>query len=101
MSDELTAALFSPHVNKTFRITAEEEAFDAELIEVKGIRSDTERSDKSPFALLFRGPKGLICEQQIMTISNDGAGEYALFMVPVGPDPDHESRGILYEAVFT
>ncbi|MEM8997724.1 MAG: hypothetical protein AAGF23_23275 [Acidobacteriota bacterium] len=101
MSDELSAELFSPYTQQTFRITAGGEAFDAELVEAKGIRSDTERSDKSPFSLLFRAPEGLVFEQQIMTVAHDGAGEHEIFMVPLGPDPDHESRGILYEAVFT
>lgn len=101
MSDELSAARFQDCLDQSFQVTAGEDTFEAHLVEVAGIRSDTERDDRSPFSVVFRGPEGQAVEQQIMKINNPTLGEHLVFLVPVGPDRDHESRGILYEAIFT
>lgn len=102
METELTADLFKPLEGQTFRIHVQEgEPVNAELIEVRGLQGDTVRADKSPFSLLFRGPADAPLQQSIFAIEHGDLGELHLFLVTVGPDPDHDGRGMLYEAVFT
>lgn len=101
MSAELSAAVFEALLNESFRLTLGDEAIEAELIQVRGLRSDTKRADRSPFSILFRGPEGVSFDQQIVGVEHAKLGQQQIFLVPIGPDPDHESRGMLYEAVFT
>ena len=101
MSAELSAESFRRCLNQGFRFKLGDELLDVELIQVSGLTGDTKREDRSPFSVLFRGPADWVFEQQIVSVENDTLGSHDIFLVPIGPDPDHQERGMLFEAVFT
>jgi hypothetical protein len=50
-----------------------------------------------PFTLTFVGPLQPVLPQRIYHMEHAAVGEFALFLVPVGPS----AQGMQYEAVFT
>lgn len=100
---ELNSAAFGARLNETFRLSApdakDSETVEIELVDVRGLKGDTPRDDRSPFSLLFRGPEGLALEQAIYRFENDEMGAMDLFLVCVGPDS--EDRRMRYEVIFT
>lgn len=100
---DLNADAFRARVNETFRLSApgieDSETVEIELVDVRGLKGDTPREDRSPFSLLFRGPEGLALEQAIYRFENDEMGAMDLFLVCVGPDPD--DKQMRYEVIFT
>lgn len=100
--ETISADAFRAQLNQTFDTeTHEGQSVQLELREAVGLKGDTLRGDKSPFSVLFRGPAEPTLDQQTVSLKNDAMGELLLFVVPLGPDPDHDERGMLYEAVFT
>lgn len=53
-------------------------------------------ASRQQFSLLFRGPSTPQLTQGLWELDHDGMGEFALFLVPLGPD----AEGPRYEAVF-
>ncbi len=98
---ELSAEAFRQHLHTPFRIThAEAEGhIDAELIEVGEVNSHTQRTDRTPFSLVFLGPENAPLEQSIYHLTHDAMGEMDLFLVTVGPGA--EDPRMRYEVVFT
>lgn len=94
----LVAADFEPHVGTAFRLEVDEGTLlELDLIEVTGGAGDEDRdAHRLPFSLIFRGPKGTVCEQQICPLEHSEMGAIDLFLVPIGPDDE----GMRYEAVF-
>ena len=99
--DKISAESFREQLNKPFSLKVQDGTVDLELREVRSLGGDTPREDKSPFSVLFRGPSDFVFEQQIVELENDGMGNLALFVVPLGPDLDDKEKRMLYEAVFT
>jgi len=97
--DQLSAETFHECLHQTFRIRAGEETVEAELVEVRGLKSHTRREDRQAFSVLFQGPMDKPLEQSIFRLENDTLGELDLFLVTLGPDAD--GNGMIYEAVFT
>ena len=55
-----------------------------------------ELPSRTPFSLLFRGPRTQELIQRTFVVRHDVIGEFLLFIVPVHAD----DRGFLYEALF-
>jgi hypothetical protein len=94
MIDRLTKAMFAENLQTTFQIQlTPTETLELTLIELREGRS-TARQEQ--FALLFLGPLAILLEQRMWPIQHATLGEFDLFLVPVGRDP----QGMQYEAVF-
>lgn len=102
MSIDVEKKAFDPLVGDRFSIhTGAGEALAAELIEVVGVKGDSEH--REPFSVLFLGPEEPILTQRIYEIEHAKLGRQSIFLVPVGPPSGKlkDRKGILYEAVFT
>lgn len=87
---------FHPHKGQKLACTLHEQVGEAEVTEVNE-RSTPANSDRQPFSLLLRMPKGETINQGIAKLQHPDRGELELLVVPVGEQEGH----ILYEAVFT
>jgi hypothetical protein len=99
MLDKLTCSVFEECLDTTFRIgTGTGETVNMVLIKATSLKSDKgpQAPKRDPFSILLRAPGGTSLEQKIYEIKHDQIGEFALFLVPIGPD----DKGMLYEAVF-
>ena len=94
----LDASMFSPWLNQTFCIQADEGTLETALIEVteKDYRYGMPEAKRKPFCLVFRGPKEKGLEQGTYKVEHAKAGSFDIFLVPIGPD----EKGLCYEAVF-
>ncbi len=102
MSIELERDTFDPLVGDPFQIhTGAGEALAAELVEVVGVKGDSDH--REPFSVLFLGPEEPVLTQRIYEVEHAKLGRQAIFLVPVGPPTGKLKgrKGILYEAVFT
>jgi hypothetical protein len=98
MLDKLDLDSFKNHLNTSFKVSVEGDSVDLELIEATESGGETTPdSNRKPFSLLFRGPRGVNLEQQIYALDHPKAGKLEVFLVPVQPD----DKGPCYEAVFT
>lgn len=88
---------FATHVKKTFKVTAEAIAFEAELIEVAPTGGTLGPTGRTPFSLVWRGPDTAEPLQQVYRVEHEDVGVLDLFLVPLGPD----DQGMKYEAVVT
>jgi hypothetical protein len=104
MDEPLTSELFAPHVGETFEVApAEGDPFEAVLASCDettyGAREDWLKSiSRVPFSLVFHAPGGELLPQQTFTVRHQQLGEMAIFLVPLGPQPD---GAMAYEAVFS
>ncbi len=103
MLERFTSETFTPHLHRTFRVSADSAtALDLTLIEVTELGSGSGRGNEAaagrvPFSLVFRGPLQPVLPQRTYRVEHDGIGAFDLFLVPIGPD----AEGMRYEAVFT
>ena len=97
MPDRMTESAFSQLKGEKFQIDREsDDSVDVELIEVQGLKRQSEGSVRDSFSIVFRGPEEAVLQQGTYAIHQATLGEFALFLVPVGMD----EAGALYEAVF-
>lgn len=100
MLDQLTIESFEPHVGSSFWAVFDN-GHKVELrLERVGrvMESEAARLHRTAFSLYFLGPKSIKLPQQIYTIAHDSFPEpQGIFLVPVA----EETRGFVYEAVFT
>lgn len=102
MTDQPTGDMFAQRLNDTFRIRVDESTcLDLELIEVTPLpvrspRRGSAPPARTPFSLVFRGPKDPLLSQRIYRFEHESLGDLDIFIVPIGPDDE----GVLYEAVF-
>ena len=89
--EALTAADFAPLLNERFRISADEQSFDTQLIEVTEI--PREPGGRAPFSLVFQGGSDPPLPQRIFRVEHERLGALDIFLVPIAADR--------YEAVFT
>ena len=101
MLETFTLATFSGRLGETFRLRADAaHMIDLELLEATdlGERSaPIEQRKRTPFSIVFRGPRNVVLPQQIYRVEHDAIGAFELFLVPIGPD----QSGMRYEAIFT
>ena len=95
MSDNLNSAAFSACLHTRFDMSSRPDGppLQLELISVTE-RHDSPRLEQ--FSLIFRGPATPLLAQGMCPMVHEKLGNVALFLVPIGPDPE----GMLYEAVF-
>jgi hypothetical protein len=89
--EALTTADFAPLLHETFRISADDWAFDAELVEVTEI--PREPGGRAPFSLVFQGGPSPPLPQRICRVEHERLGALEIFFVPIASNR--------YEAVFT
>ena len=96
LSEKLTKAAFSEHVNTKFRILDKETptVIEAQLVDVEERGSSKEIQQ---FSLLFKGPKEPLLPQKTYSIEHESMGDFDLFIVPIAADETSAS----YEAVFS
>jgi len=87
----LTTADFAPLLHQIFRISVDDRAFDAELVEVTEI--PREPGGRAPFSLVFQGGPRPPLPQRISRVEHERLGALEIFLVPIAADR--------YEAVFT
>ncbi len=100
MLGELKSSDFATLVGERFEIRFNEEVrLEAELLKVEALGGEAD-VDGRPFSVIFRtGQQGAYFPQHIYHLAHPKLGELALFLVPIGPD--RETKGMLYEAVFS
>ena len=98
MLEKLTKEDFSRHAGATFRLeTSPGATVDVTLVETKDLSLGNEAaSRRSPFSLLFRGPRSPVLPQHIYALDHPELGRLEIFLVPVREDRD----GVEYEAIF-
>jgi len=97
----LTCADFAGRVGETFDLTADGAAVHpvelveaAESTEIGGQGPDGQT--RNQFSLVFRGPASPLLPQGTYVLTHAELGELALFLVPIGAEPE----GVRYEAAF-
>jgi hypothetical protein len=97
MLETLTKDNWTKYVGESFPITAgNSDTFNLKLTEVTGY-GNRQGGNREAFSILFCGPLQPVLPQSIYRFEHDDFGELAIFLVPIGPQPD----GMGYEAVFT
>ena len=94
MTEEMSAEMFSKHLNTIFRIPVPEaEALELELITVEEFPPSP---NQERFSLIFRGPLDRGVYQGVYDFEHDALGTISIFVVPLSQKED----GVRYEAVF-
>jgi hypothetical protein len=94
MLGSLTVDSFVPHVGSPFQI--ELSPGQMMIVELSDAQLIGPSSARSPFRLLFRGPRHPILPQRIYRLQHAVMGPLDLFFVPLGP----EGGRMRYEAIF-
>ena len=89
--EALTSAEFAQLLNERFRISADDQSFDAVLVEVTEI--PRQPGGRAPFSLVFQGGPNPPLPQRIYCVEHGQLGPIEIFLVPIAVDR--------YEAVFT
>jgi hypothetical protein len=95
-------ATFTPHLNSSFRIHAEQGATDVKLIKTLDLKANQRGAHRMVggecFSLTFLGFGRQSLEQQTYTVEHSSLGKFEMFLVPV-----HENRrgAQHYQAIFT
>lgn len=99
MLESFTIDTFALHEGETFTMQAGDSELELRLDEVTPLREpggDGSRR-RRPFSLVFVGPASPAYEQRIYGLRHPHIGEFELFLVPIGPNPE----GMRYQAIFT
>ena len=103
MLETFTVGTFAPHLGARFRIRPDGlEPVEVVLIEATALGGGGGGTGggpgrRTPFSIVFRGPRTPLLPQRIYPMEHDAIGTFDLFLVPIGPDQE----GMRYEAVFT
>ena len=103
MLETFTASTFAPLIGQAFRVSiGPAGVLELTLIEATEHRprsgpNAAAANRRTPFSILFRGPKDLLLPQKMYPFEHPAIGAFDLFIVPIGPD----AEGLLYEAVFS
>ena len=96
MIESLTKSSFRAHLGTPFRLVAPDgrrlRATLSEVNDAPGAQADAEGS----FSLIFEAPADAPRVQQTYTVEQEGAGQFALFLVPTAVT----EGAVEYEAVF-
>jgi hypothetical protein len=93
MLDDLRREQFIPYLNSQFQVGTGAEPITLELTEVSELRSSRHNE---AFSLVFRGRNDQYLPQAMYRFQHSQLGEFDLFIVPIGQDP----QGFYYEALF-
>ena len=98
MSDMQTEAEFSKHVNTKFRLLVEAPVpIELTLLSVTPRKIEpNEQAGMERFSAMFMGPREIFLPQQTYRVSHPEMGEFDIFLVALGQDPE----GFRYEAVY-
>jgi hypothetical protein len=98
MSDMQTEAEYSRNLNTKFRLLVDApQPIDLTLVEVTPRKVDsTEEQGMERFSAVFMGPREILLPQQIYRVSHPDMGEFDVFLVALGQEPE----GFKYEAVY-
>jgi len=98
MSKKQTEAEFTKHLNTQFRLLAEApRPIDLTLVSVTPRKIEAqEQADMERFSAIFMGPPDIFIPQQTYRVSHPEMGEFDIFLVALGQDPE----GFKYEAVY-
>jgi len=101
-SEALARSTFARHVGEPFHIDLGVSGRPAlQLFKVRDLGASSKSAaagidDERRFSILFRGPVDRPLGQETYHFEHDGIGRFALFIVPMRPEPD----GRYYEAIF-
>ena len=98
MSNMQTEAEFSKHVNTKFRLLVEAPVpIELTLVSVTPRKIEANEPDgMERFSAMFMGPLEIFLPQQTYRVSHTEMGEFDIFLVPLGQEPE----GFRYEAVY-
>jgi hypothetical protein len=95
---ELTHETFANELGSPFQLKYGADApLRLELIEATAATPSAVGARRTPFSLLFRGPRQPVLPQKIYRLAHERLGRLEIFIVPLGPD----GEGMTYEAIFT
>jgi hypothetical protein len=95
---ELTHATFAEELGSPFQLDwGAAKPLKLELVEATELAPASVGMRRTPFSLLFRGPRQPVLPQKIYPLDHNRLGRLEIFIVPLGPD----GEGMRYEAVFT
>jgi hypothetical protein len=94
---DLTCEHFTPHLDTTFVIRADERV-EVRLVEATEAGRPFQVGARMPFSLIFAGPLEPVLPQRIYSFAHPAMGELGIFIVPIGPD--EKGTKMRYEAVF-
>ncbi len=95
MTEKISHENFSGHLNALFRVEVAETSLELELVEVE-VGKAIDASLREPFTLIFQGPKDSILAEGSHNLSNDDAGSFELYIIPIVSHGDKQS----YQAIF-
>lgn len=101
MLEKLTIDTFANRIGESFTICPDENLrIPVTLSQVDDLTARAGPAaighPRTPFSLLFHGPRETVLPQRIYRVEHDELGPIEIFLVPLGPD----QRGMRYEAVF-
>ena len=98
MSDMQTEAEYSRNLNTKFRLLVDApQPIDLTLVEVTPRKVGAhEEKGMERFSAVFMGPREILLPQQIYRVSHPDMGEFDIFLVALGQEPE----GFKYEAVY-
>ena len=98
MSDMQTEAEFARNLNTKFRLLVEApQPIDLTLVSVTPRKIQPhEEAGMERFSAVFMGPLEIFLPQQTYRVSHPDMGEFDIFLVALGQEPD----GFKYEAVY-
>src|ERR1044072_8955996 len=98
MSDMQTEAEYSRNLNTKFRLLVDApQPIDLTLVEVTPRKVEShEQQGMERFSAVFMGPREILLPQQIYRVSHSDMGEFDIFLVALGQEPE----GFRYEAVY-
>ena len=98
MSDMQTEAEYSRNLNTKFRLLVDApQPIDLTLVEVTPRKVEAhEEQGMERFSAVFMGPREFLLPQQIYRVSHPDMGEFDIFLVALGQEPE----GFKYEAVY-
>ena len=95
MTENISHENFSGHLNALFRVEVAETSLELELVEVE-VGKSIDASLREPFTLIFQGPKDSILAEGIHTMSNDSAGSFDLYTIPIISLGDQQSYQVIF-----
>jgi len=96
--NELTHATFAEELGSSFQLdVGAATPLRLELVEANALTRASVGTRRTPFSLLFRGPRQPVLPQKIYPLAHQRLGRLEVFLVPLGP----EGESMRYEAVFT
>ena len=95
MTERISHENFSGHLNALFRVDVPDTSLELELVEVEAAKP-IDPSLREPFTLIFQGPKDPILAEGTYNVSNDSAGSFELYIIPIVSLGDQQ----LYQSIF-